>query len=160
MRRQGFSLVELLFTIPLMLVVVWLLTGVFLSAVRETPVLQRMAQTQNSLCRLAQRMQVDADAASVVTAANGQLTITTPAGRLEYHITAAGAQRVLFNAAGVGRVTDTWDLPGAKIGIEPLDGCVRLTTAIEDRRGIVPLTKLVLCRLIRPLGLGQMEAAP
>ena len=159
MKRRAFTLTELLMTIPLMLVVLWLLTELFVSAVRETPALQRMAQTQNSLCRLAERIQADADAANTLSVADQRLTFSAPAGRVEYFIFHGRAQRLLLDSAGVMRITDTWELPNAKIDIEPLDGAVSLTTFIDDRRGPIPQTRLVLRRLIRPQALGAVEAA-
>jgi hypothetical protein len=165
MKRTGIGLAELLIAIPLIGVVSWVLSGVFLSALREMPALHRMTQVHVSLSSFVDHLQRDADSASSLdwagtstpaATADGNITLATASGPVVYHIAPGRAERV---AGSPARVADRWEMPASHIEVAVVDGAVCLTTAVDERGRQGQQRHLVLRRLIRPAALGAKEAA-
>jgi len=116
--RKGFTLVELLMAIGIMLIVGSISAGLFMALMRDIPARKRAVDEHTALAGMVRRMRKDFQAASAVAmpAGTSDIVLTAPGGKVRYRAAAGAVQRTEKPVDNAGKArTMSWPAPHATV---------------------------------------------
>jgi len=125
-RRGGMTLVELIASLPLLAAVMALLSMVLPAVVTDVPRCRRVVETNTGICHMARALRQDIEAATALpekfaetVSGNASLLVKLPEKVICYRADKDQVTRgEIFQADGLERTTNSWELSGAKIDFE------------------------------------------